>query len=175
VHSDLQVVAEDETVIADSFLEYQGLVAARNRLKDIVFSNTVTGCTALLNAPLARKALPIPAAAMMHDWWLALVAAAFGQIVFEPGKLVKYRQHGRNTLGATRYIPRKPLSRTTFRELFRNSPNELLFSVAGQARAFADRYGKELQLSDRLHLRLAGGLRSNSLLVQRILFRLLRV
>lgn len=36
----------------------------------------------------------------MHDWWLALVAAAFGQIGFVSEPTILYRQHGYNEVGA---------------------------------------------------------------------------
>ena len=35
-----------------------------------------------------------------HDWWMALIAAAFGKIVFLPEATMDYRQHGRNEVGA---------------------------------------------------------------------------
>ena len=111
----------------------------------------------------------------MHDWWLAMVAAAFGHIEFVPQSLVRYRQHGRNTLGATEFIPRKIFTRTTFKQLFRKNPEPLLKAVAGQAEAFAHRYGKELSLPDRRRLALAGWLRTDSFFKQRILFRLLKL
>ncbi|MEX2469608.1 MAG: glycosyltransferase, partial [Pseudohongiellaceae bacterium] len=81
VHSDLRVVTEEEGLIAESFVRYQGLEIARNRFPNMVISNLVTGCTVLINEPLAHKAMPVPDDAIMHDWWLALVAAAFGRVV----------------------------------------------------------------------------------------------
>jgi hypothetical protein len=174
VHSDLTVISDDESLIAPSFLAYQGLDADRKDLRNITFSNTVTGCTALFNQQLARKALPVPSQAMMHDWWLALVAAAFGHIEFVPQCLVRYRQHSQNALGASEFIPRKVFSRTTFSQLFRNNPDQLLKAVAGQAEIFSRRYGTEIPLIDRRRLRLAGWLCTDSFLLQRILFRLLR-
>jgi hypothetical protein len=42
----------------------------------------------------------IPKYAIMHDWWLALVASAFGQVVFLPSSTVLYRQHCNNDVGA---------------------------------------------------------------------------
>ena len=29
----------------------------------------------------------------MHDWWLYLLASAFGNVVFDPEHLVLYRRH----------------------------------------------------------------------------------
>ena len=175
VHSDLRVVDDNEGQIAESFLSYQGLDASKNDLRNITFSNTVTGCTALFNQQLVRKALPVPEEAMMHDWWLALVAAAFGRIEFIPQCLVRYRQHGQNTLGATEFVPRQVFSKTTLKQLFRRNPEELLKAVADQAQAFATRYGKEIPLLERIRLTLAGWLRTDSFFIQRILFRLLKL
>lgn len=36
----------------------------------------------------------------MHDWWVALIAQTFGQVHFIDQRLVYYRQHGNNVLGA---------------------------------------------------------------------------
>jgi hypothetical protein len=52
---------------------------------------------------LARLAGPIPESALMHDWWLALVASAFGRLDFLAQPTVLYRQHARNTIGAKRF------------------------------------------------------------------------
>lgn len=174
IHSDLVVVNEELSPIAESFLAFHGLDAGRNDLRNIIFSNTVTGCTALVNERLVRKALPIPETAMMHDWWLAMVAAAFGEIGFVPAKLVQYRQHDQNTLGAREYQPRKLFSRITWRRLWQKNPDEMLFSVAQQADVFATRYRAELSLRQRVCLSLASGLRTDSFLLQRVIFRLLR-
>jgi len=57
----------------------------------------------LINRALVQLALPVPGEALVHDYWLALVAAAAGQIgtVHEP--LVSYRQHSANVIGARAY------------------------------------------------------------------------
>ena len=82
VHSDLEVVSSENRLIAPSFAAYQGLDIQRNGFIELAISNLVTGCTALINAALARRALPIPGEAIMHDWWLALAASAFGKLVY---------------------------------------------------------------------------------------------
>ena len=100
VHGDLELVDADGQRLGCRYLERQRLDPHRCTPVDLALTNVVTGCTAVLNRALLHKALPIPPEALMHDWWLALVASAFGQIglVEEPGVL--YRQHGDNVLGA---------------------------------------------------------------------------
>ena len=36
----------------------------------------------------------------MHDWWLALCAAAMGEVLYLPEATVLYRQHGLNAPGS---------------------------------------------------------------------------
>ena len=54
----------------------------------------------MVNRALIEKATPIPRETIMHDWWLALVAAASGVIHALPHATMLYRQHHNNTLGA---------------------------------------------------------------------------
>lgn len=100
VHSDLELVDARGRRLGCRFLQRQRLDPLRTDPVDLALTNVVTGCTALLNRALLHKALPIPSEALMHDWWLALVASSYGQIELleEPGVL--YRQHGGNVLGA---------------------------------------------------------------------------
>ena len=103
-HTDLAVVDEDLQAMAPSFWTYSHLDPMRGgRLNRLLVQNVVTGCATMMNRALVRRACPIPAAAAMHDWWLALVASAFGRIEAIPEKTVLYRQHSSNSLGATRY------------------------------------------------------------------------
>ncbi|HJN96764.1 MAG TPA: glycosyltransferase family 2 protein, partial [Gammaproteobacteria bacterium] len=99
VHCDLHVVNAGLQPVADSFIRYQGLDARHNGFGQLLISNLITGCTMLINEAVAEKAIPVPAGAIMHDWWLGLVAAAYGEIAFLPEPLVEYRQHENNALG----------------------------------------------------------------------------
>jgi glycosyl transferase family 2 len=100
VHTDLAVVREDLSLVHDSFLAFQGLRHPfHSPLGTLLIQNFATGCTMLVNRPLLRVAVPVPAV-IMHDWWLALCAAATGRVVFLPEATVRYRQHGGNAQGS---------------------------------------------------------------------------
>jgi len=104
VHSDLKVVDAGGQVLAGSFWRYQNLdpEAAGNWRRQLV-QNVVTGCATMFNRALAALALPIPPQAIMHDWWLALLAACAGRVVHVAWASTLYRQHGGNDTGAKRW------------------------------------------------------------------------
>jgi len=142
VHGDLQVVDAGLKLISSSFMQYQGIAHEDDGLQTLLLSNFVTGCTCLLNRQLAELALPVPQAAIVHDWWMALCAASAGHIGYIAEPLVKYRQHGANAIGAKNAASRNPLSPddVSFR-------NELVRKTVLQADA----------LSQRLHQRSLSG------------------
>lgn len=100
VHTDLTVVGEDRSVINPSFFAYEKLSPDRNSLKELICQNNVTGCTVMFNRALRDLVPAPPEGAVMHDWWCALIAAAFGRIAVINEPLVLYRQHGGNQVGA---------------------------------------------------------------------------
>jgi len=101
VHSDMEVVNASLGSISSSFMKYQGIRhKGSDPLKVLLIQNFVTGCTVLVNRKLLEIALPVPSEALMHDWWLGLCAAAFGQVRFIDKPLVRYRQHANNVVGA---------------------------------------------------------------------------
>ena len=99
VHCDLAVVGAKLESIHPSFVRHQRLLPVPGSDVGLLSINQVTGCAMLVNRALLQLALPLPEAALMHDWWCALLAAGGGrQFVDQP--LVLYRQHGANQLGA---------------------------------------------------------------------------
>lgn len=72
---------------------------ARRGLETLVRRNVVTGATVMLRRSLLGQALPIPDG-WVHDEWLALVAATQGGLVFDERRLVDYRIHADNAIGA---------------------------------------------------------------------------
>ncbi|WP_308390055.1 glycosyltransferase family 2 protein [Acidithiobacillus sp. AMEEHan] len=77
VHSNLCVVDANLGVMDPSFWYCQHLDPGKDDLRELCLQNMVTGCTVMMNKALLEKALPIPSAALMQDWWLALVAFCF--------------------------------------------------------------------------------------------------
>ncbi len=103
VHTDLQVVGHRLRVLADSFWSLHSLDPQPNEpLNRLFVRNFVTGCASIFNRCLRDAAVPVPEAALVHDWWLALVAAALGRIDCLAESTLLYRQHGRNQIGAPR-------------------------------------------------------------------------
>ncbi len=105
VYSDLEVVTEDLRRVHPSYMSYQKLVhESREPLKVLLTQNFVTGCATLVNRPLLELAVPVPSEAIMHDWWLALCAAACGKVGYLPHATVRYRQHQANRIGAEGFL-----------------------------------------------------------------------
>lgn len=103
VHTDLKVVARNLHELSPSFWKYSHLNPNLVMLNRLLPQNVVTGCTLLMNRSLVQLACPIPQAAVMHDWWVALVASCLGHIDYLHQQTVLYRQHGSNDTGAKPY------------------------------------------------------------------------
>lgn len=103
IHHDLEVVDKHLRTLAPSFIRWMKLTPCKPDFLKLLARNEVTGCTIMCNRALLELACPIPSTAIMHDWWLALFAAATGYIQYIPSPLIKYRQHTHNTLGASSF------------------------------------------------------------------------
>lgn len=99
---------------------------AVNRL---AMQNFIPGHSMLINAALRKLVGEIPSEAVMYDYWVALIAAAFGRIGFVKEPLVRYRQHQGNSLGQGR--------RSSGAVEFRRR----LAANVKQAKAFVNRFG----------------------------------
>ena len=142
VHSDLNVVGPDLSLISNSFVHYQSLKPCRKELKDVMIQNNVTGCTVIFNRAL-RGLAHIPDDAICHDWYLAMIAAALGKIVFCDKALIEYRQHSSNCYGA---VQRKKLIAKFFQ---RKNLHGRIQLTQRQAKAFAEQFGSRLSEEQR--------------------------
>ena len=103
IHSDSRVVDGDGHTLQESFFLHQGWNKNAMTLPRLLVQNNVTGCTLLMNTALRRLVVEHgdPRTMHMHDWFIALTAAAFGHVIFVDEPLISYRQHGVNVVGAS--------------------------------------------------------------------------
>lgn len=143
-HTDLEVVDGELNRLDPSFWHYQGLSPKTgHHLGRVLVQNVVTGCTAMINSALATKGSPIPKGAIMHDWWLVLVATAFGKVGEVHQSTIRYRQHGRNDTGAKHYTLWYML-RLAFSLHRRDGLVASISRTQAQAKAFEQQFSKEL-------------------------------
>ena len=88
--------------VAPSLMQYQKQYTKEFDWRSILMQNVVTGGAMAFNRALAETALECRdfSKVIMHDWWMAAVAAKFGRIVYLDKPLGTYRQHGENAVGA---------------------------------------------------------------------------
>ena len=104
VHSDCLLMGENGEPLPETFFRHQGWDPSAVTLPRLLVQNNVTGCTLMMNRPLASliaehgKAKDL----FMHDWFIALTAASFGHVIFLNEPLTRYRQHGENAVGASK-------------------------------------------------------------------------
>lgn len=162
VHSDLSVVDETLRELQPSFWRYSGFDPRRTNLPRLLLKNTITGCASLVNLALIKLALPVPQAALLHDYWLGLVAAAAGHIGAVGEPLVAYRQHQRNTIGARPYAWRSAIE-----HLAGGLKTWDIGARRCQARAVLERCRSRIAYEDRILLEEFIGLPDRSWLGQR--------
>ncbi len=107
VFTDLRVVSDDLRTVQASLWRHNRIdPSASLHLNRLLGENVATGCTMLLNRPLAKLSSRMPSnheasqTIVMHDHWIALVAAAFGKTAWVAEPTVLYRQHDANVVGA---------------------------------------------------------------------------
>ena len=69
-----------------------------NLFEQYFFRNCTAGCSMLIQADIAKQAVPFPLHTVA-DHWLAIWATQKGLIAFTDIKMVKYRQHHNNQTG----------------------------------------------------------------------------
>lgn len=141
------VLVFGDAYMVDSYLQSMGntfqkisnLNPKDTRLSHVVVENAVIGCTVMLNEALKKKLTVFPKEIRMHDWWVALIAATMGELAFLDEPLLKYRQHGNNTLGG--------MSDMSFAKKNLGKIGKIRQGVHGscyQAKAFLECYWDEL-------------------------------
>lgn len=110
VYCNLKCVDENLKPKKYGFDNLIGKISGINRF----IGNDMPGCVMLFNKAtrdLTKKYTVDFTNIVMHDWWIAIIAQTFGNITFINKRLIYYRQHGNNTLGAGK-------AGSTFKKMF---------------------------------------------------------
>ena len=133
--------------LADSLMRYQRQYTEGFDYRALLMQNVVTGGAAGINRALARLAGRCldTSRVIMHDWWVAAVAARFGKIAYIDEVLGDYRQHGDNAVGAKDVASAKYV----LGELAgASSVRRSILQKKAQARCFQQTYGELLGAED---------------------------
>ncbi|MBQ8994234.1 MAG: glycosyltransferase family 2 protein, partial [Oscillospiraceae bacterium] len=141
VHTDLSVVGSDLEPISPSLWTYEKISPERTKLNQLLAQNNVTGCTVMINSALKDLIPSVPASFVMHDWWFALCASAFGKIAFLREPTMRYRQHGDNSVGA---YDAGSLSASAKKLANKEKVRRIYDSMFAQAECFAEYYKDHL-------------------------------
>lgn len=97
--SDMRITTDEDKVISETFwnsrcVHYADAIS-------VGVANTVTGAASAFPASLVPQLAPFPryTSGLYHDQWLAVLAAAVGEIAYVSKPLYDYVQHGGNVLG----------------------------------------------------------------------------
>lgn len=100
VCSDARIIDDNGCELHRSFVEQSRLTIPKEHLfEKLLQYNFAQGTSMMWNYELYDVVRRIPKEAIMHDWWIALVAAGHGRIGYVPEQLLSYRQHTGNVLG----------------------------------------------------------------------------
>ena len=147
VFSDQVPTDEALNPLGPSLMRYQKQYFGEFDYRSLLMQNVVTGGAMGINRALALLGGrgEGDSRVIMHDWWLATVAARFGRIVYIDEPLGIYRQHGNNTVGAKHvgslsYIAGRLASLRDVRQSIR--------AKKAQAQAFHTVYAYRLDVGD---------------------------
>ena len=104
VFTDNTIVDGDLKPLGASFYERGNYNFEQMGLSYMLMENKLIGCTIMINKALKDKITVLPEHARVHDWWVALIASAFGKIVFVNKQTMLYRQHGTNEIGNRNFV-----------------------------------------------------------------------
>lgn len=101
-HSDARIVSRNGDLLRPSLFSYERRSRSAS-FADLLVMNSVTGMTAVFRRDVASAAASFPLSRcryLLHDHWVALVAALLGNVQLIDEPLVDYTQHQANVLGA---------------------------------------------------------------------------
>lgn len=164
IFTDAVLTDEKKRIQKMSYHKAQRLDVQKIDLAHLLMENKCSGCMMMFNHALASKVTILPDNARFHDWWIALLAASFGQIGYVRCPTLYYRQHKKNLVGST---TRFDYIKNAVSHVY--AQKQALVATQKQAAEFLKIYQKELSKEKRIKIKLFSVLSQKSPLERRIL------
>ncbi len=164
VFSDALLVDEGLNYVNRSFYRTNRLRVRKNNFSRMLMENKCIGCTMLMNASLVSLLDATGPKIRFHDWWMSIIASAFGIIRYNRTPTVLYRQHGGNQVGQADFH-----SYVRNRADQKQDVRERLQATYDQAEFFYEVYGDRLPKNKRKHLRSFMKLRTSGFFARRLI------
>lgn len=165
VHTNLKVVDKKLNILDNSYWDFQGLNGSNTTINKLMVENNITGCTMIINKALKEKVVSIPQNAIMHDWWIGLIASTLGKIVPIQEPTILYRQHENNEVGAKNINSINLLiSKLNYKHI-----NSSINNSIDQAKAFYKSYNTELNNTDKLVMKSFINIKHKNFIIRKII------
>ncbi|HFQ4975260.1 TPA: glycosyltransferase family 2 protein [Vibrio vulnificus] len=106
VHSDLNLIDSKGKSLGSTFNLSEDLIFPKDyNSRQALLQNSIVGCSLAFNQALrdvALKGYENRHKIALHDWWIALCALYFGEVVYLDTPLINYRQHENNVSGTSK-------------------------------------------------------------------------
>lgn len=99
VHTDA-AISDEKLNITHKSLKAFSSIPKNLSFRKLLGENNVQGASAMMNSALIKLAVPYDENIVMHDRWVALIAAAIGETKYLDEPTLLYRQHSKNEIGA---------------------------------------------------------------------------
>lgn len=138
--------------LAPSMMRYQNQYFEHFDYRSLLMQNVVTGGAMGFNRALAQLGAQCTDSTqtLMHDWWLGVVAARFGRVIYIDEPMSDYRQHASNSVGAKDV---RSLSHILHRLCSLSDIRKTTLRKKRQAQVFLDTYAGRLTGEDEAFLR----------------------
>lgn len=176
VYSDMKAINAEGIITADSVWQQLKLHPDYFTLNRLLIQNIPHGCTMGINQAMLNLASPLPPAAILHDHWIALLAAACGKYYAFRQPLLLLRNHSQNVTRKNNSLSDK-ITRFSSNLLSKKQYEYFIKIRVNQAKALKDRLAnhitpeKQKLLNDFILLEETKGLARQKLFLQNQFFR----
>jgi len=163
--SDAEIVDEKLDLLYPSFQKNERLNSEALSFEQILMENKLLGCSVIFNKSTKDYLKDYSSEIRMHDWWIGLIASAFGKVIYIDEPLLKYRQHGNNAVGSI----------SLWKYVLQNVNNldnqrQMLYAIFKQGSFFLNQYNDLLDKDRVEYLNIFSTIEEQSFFMRKYLF-----